>query len=87
MLGYDVDFGHMEIISLLTSTKFSEKLVGYVATTLLTRASAHHMRLYASDSGAHPDYHHQFHLPVGTVAEVMFSDSYAIEIPVARERG
>ena len=24
MLGYDVDFGHMEIISLLTSTKFSE---------------------------------------------------------------
>ena len=30
MLGYDVDFGHMEIISLLTSTKYTEKLVGYV---------------------------------------------------------
>ena len=45
MLGYDVDFGHMEIISLLTSTKFSEKLVGYVATTLLTRASDDHFTL------------------------------------------
>lgn len=37
MLGYDVDFGHMEFISLLSSTKFSEKSVGYLAFSLMLR--------------------------------------------------
>ena len=39
MLGYDVDFGHMEFISLLSSTKFQEKAVGYMAVCLLLRPS------------------------------------------------
>lgn len=30
MLGYDVDFGHVEAINLLSSNKFSEKQVGYL---------------------------------------------------------
>lgn len=30
MLGYDVDFGHVEAINLLSSSKFSEKQVGYL---------------------------------------------------------
>jgi AP-2 complex subunit alpha len=37
MLGYDVDFGHMEFISLLSATKFQEKSVGYMAVALLLR--------------------------------------------------
>lgn len=37
MLGYEVDFGHMEIISLLSSTKFQEKSVGYMAVALLLK--------------------------------------------------
>jgi Adaptin N terminal region len=39
MLGHDVDFGHMEFISLLSSTKFQEKAVGYMAVCLLLRPS------------------------------------------------
>ncbi len=37
MLGYDVDFGHMEIASLLSSPKYSEKSVGYIAASVLIR--------------------------------------------------
>jgi AP-2 complex subunit alpha len=35
VLGYDVDFGHMEAISLMMSTKYSEKVVGYAAVALM----------------------------------------------------
>lgn len=37
MLGYDVDFGHVEFISLLSSTKYSEKSVGYMAFSMMFR--------------------------------------------------
>lgn len=37
MLGYEVDFGHMEVIYLLASPKFSEKGVGYMAVSLLMK--------------------------------------------------
>lgn len=37
LLGYEVDFGHMQFISLLSSTKFSEKAVGYLAISLMVR--------------------------------------------------
>jgi AP-2 complex subunit alpha len=37
MLGYEVDFGHVEFISLLSSTKFQEKSVGYMAVSLLLK--------------------------------------------------
>jgi AP-2 complex subunit alpha len=37
MLGYDVDFGHMEVIALVSSIKFSEKCVGYLAMALLIK--------------------------------------------------
>lgn len=37
MLGYDVDFGHLEFISLLSSTKFQEKSVGYMALSMMLR--------------------------------------------------
>lgn len=35
VLGYDVDFGHKEIIGLVKSSKIAEKQVGYVALSLL----------------------------------------------------
>ena len=35
MLGYDVDFGHMEAVNLCSSVKYSEKVAGYLACSLL----------------------------------------------------
>lgn len=37
VLGYDVDFGHAEVLALVRSTKYSEKHVGYTALSLLMR--------------------------------------------------
>lgn len=37
MLGYEVDFGHLECISLLSSSNYQEKSVGYMAVALLLR--------------------------------------------------
>ena len=37
MLGYEVDFGHLEFISLLGSSNLTEKSVGYMAVALLLR--------------------------------------------------
>lgn len=39
VLGYEVDFGHSEVLMLVKSSKFSEKQVGYVALSLLLRGS------------------------------------------------
>ena len=39
VLGYDVDFGHAEVLSLVRSKKVNEKTVGYVALSLLLRGS------------------------------------------------
>jgi len=38
VLGYDVDFGHEEVLELVKSNKYAEKAVGYVALSLLFRA-------------------------------------------------
>mmetsp|Transcript_3951 Transcript_3951/g.14937 ORF Transcript_3951/g.14937 Transcript_3951/m.14937 type:complete len:1073 (-) Transcript_3951:55-3273(-) len=35
MMGYEIDFGHIEAVNLLSSEKYSEKHVGYLACTLL----------------------------------------------------
>lgn len=37
VLGYDVDFGHAEVLCLVRSPKYSEKHVGYTALSLLLR--------------------------------------------------
>ena len=39
VLGYEVDFGHAEVLALVRSKKYSEKSVGYVALSLLLRGS------------------------------------------------
>lgn len=38
VLGYDVDFGHAEVMALIRSGKYSEKHVGYTALSLLLRS-------------------------------------------------
>eukprot|EP01114_Cavostelium_apophysatum_P019630 TRINITY_DN6382_c0_g1_i1.p1 TRINITY_DN6382_c0_g1~~TRINITY_DN6382_c0_g1_i1.p1 ORF type:complete len:964 (-),score=261.68 TRINITY_DN6382_c0_g1_i1:12-2903(-) len=35
MLGYEIDFGYMEAVNLLSSNKFQEKMIGYLALTIL----------------------------------------------------
>jgi AP-2 complex subunit alpha len=37
MMGYDVDFGHVEMINLLSQPTYAEKLVGYMATSVLMK--------------------------------------------------
>lgn len=39
VLGYEVDFGHAEVLTLVKSKKYGEKSVGYVALSLLLRGS------------------------------------------------
>lgn len=39
MLGYDMDFGHMQVISLVSGTKYSEKCLGYLGVSILLKSS------------------------------------------------
>lgn len=45
MLGYDVDFGHMEAVSLISAPKYPEKQVGYIVTACLLNENHDFLRL------------------------------------------
>ncbi|KAL3828530.1 hypothetical protein ACJIZ3_017332 [Penstemon smallii] len=45
MLGYDVDFGHMEAVSLLSAPKYPEKQVGYIVTSCLLNENHDFLRI------------------------------------------
>lgn len=45
MLGYPITFGHMEAAKLLSGTKYSEKLIGYLAVALLLNENHELMKL------------------------------------------
>ncbi|KAJ1925989.1 hypothetical protein IWQ60_004196, partial [Tieghemiomyces parasiticus] len=45
ILGWDIDFGHAEAVSLISSDKFSEKQMGYLAITLLLTENSELIRL------------------------------------------
>ncbi|XP_038977047.1 AP-2 complex subunit alpha-1-like isoform X2 [Phoenix dactylifera] len=45
MLGYDVDFGHMEALSLISAPKYPEKQVGYIVTSCLLNESHEFLRM------------------------------------------
>ncbi|RDX61091.1 AP-2 complex subunit alpha-2, partial [Mucuna pruriens] len=45
MLGYDVDFGHMEAVSLISAPKYPEKQVGYIVTSSLVNENHEFLRL------------------------------------------
>ena len=42
---YDVDFGHMEAVGLISGQKYSEKQVGYMVTTVLLNENHDFLRL------------------------------------------
>ncbi|EMD42056.1 hypothetical protein CERSUDRAFT_110602 [Gelatoporia subvermispora B] len=45
ILGYKVDVGHMEAVNLISSSKYSEKQIGYLAVTLLMHEDSDFLRL------------------------------------------
>ncbi|CAD6884330.1 unnamed protein product [Tilletia laevis] len=45
ILGYPVDIGHMEAVNLISSPKYSEKQIGYLAITLLMHEDSDLVRL------------------------------------------
>ena len=45
ILGYQVDTGHMEAVNLISSSKYSEKQIGYLALTLLMHENSDLVRL------------------------------------------
>ncbi|EER20402.1 conserved hypothetical protein [Perkinsus marinus ATCC 50983] len=45
MLGYDIDFGHIQAVNLCSSTKYSEKNAGYIACSLLLQENYDVLRL------------------------------------------
>lgn len=45
ILGWDIDFGHMEAVNLIASNKYSEKQIGYLAVTLLFHENSDLVRL------------------------------------------
>ncbi|WVQ68450.1 uncharacterized protein L199_006658 [Kwoniella botswanensis] len=45
ILGYKVDVGHMEAVNLISSGKYSEKQIGYLACTLLMHENSDMVRL------------------------------------------
>ncbi|KAF5390270.1 hypothetical protein D9757_002935 [Collybiopsis confluens] len=45
ILGYKVDVGHMEAVNLISSPKYSEKQIGYLAVTLLMDENSDFLRL------------------------------------------
>ncbi|KZT44370.1 Adaptor protein complex AP-2 alpha subunit [Sistotremastrum suecicum HHB10207 ss-3] len=45
ILGYPVDIGHMEAVNLISSSKYSEKQIGYLAVTLLMHENSDILRL------------------------------------------
>lgn len=45
MLGYDIDFGHMQVINLVSGSKYSEKCLGYLGCSILLKSSDELMTL------------------------------------------
>ncbi|XP_072988397.1 AP-2 complex subunit alpha-2-like [Typha latifolia] len=45
MLGYDVDFGHTETVSLISAPKYPEKQVGYIVTSCLLNENNDFLRM------------------------------------------
>jgi hypothetical protein len=45
MLGYEVEFGHMHVVSLISAPKYSEKQVGYTVASVLLNENHEFLRL------------------------------------------
>ncbi|KAJ3182002.1 hypothetical protein HDU87_000340 [Geranomyces variabilis] len=61
ILGWDVDFGHMEAVNLLSSPKYSEKQIGYLAVTLMISESNELVRLVVNSMRRDLEDHVEIH--------------------------
>ncbi|KAJ3023311.1 hypothetical protein HKX48_003595 [Thoreauomyces humboldtii] len=61
ILGWDVEFGHMEAVNLLSSTKYSEKQIGYLAVTLMISETNELVRLVVNSMRKDLDDHIEIH--------------------------
>lgn len=50
ILGWDIEFGHLEAVNLIASTKYSEKQIGYLAVTLLFHENSDLIRLVVNST-------------------------------------
>ena len=87
MLGYEVDFGHMQVIGLISATKFAEKQVGYTATSVLLNETHEFLRLVINSVREDIIGRHESHqcLALSFVANVggrEFADSLAADVQV-----
>ncbi|KDR84992.1 hypothetical protein GALMADRAFT_233529 [Galerina marginata CBS 339.88] len=59
ILGYKVDVGHMEAVNLISSSKYSEKQIGYLAVTLLMHENSDFLRLVVNSIRKDLDSNHE----------------------------
>eukprot|EP00842_Homolaphlyctis_polyrhiza_P004172 jgi/Hompol1/4756/HPOL_001838-RA len=59
ILGWEVDFGHVEAVNLISSNKYSEKQIGYLAVTLLLTESNDLTRLVVNSIRRDLDDHNE----------------------------
>ncbi|KAI0047833.1 Adaptor protein complex AP-2 alpha subunit [Auriscalpium vulgare] len=61
ILGYKVDVGHMEAVNLISSHKYSEKQIGYLAVTLLMHENSDFLRLVVNSIRKDLDDNNEIH--------------------------
>ncbi|KAG0020642.1 hypothetical protein BGZ80_003868 [Entomortierella chlamydospora] len=61
ILGWDIDFGHMEAVNLISSNKYSEKQIGYLGITLLMHENSDLVRLVVNSIRKDLDDNNEIH--------------------------
>ncbi|KAI1320707.1 hypothetical protein EDD11_010241 [Mortierella claussenii] len=61
ILGWDIDFGHMEAVNLISSSKYSEKQIGYLGITLLMHENSDLVRLVVNSIRKDLDDNNEIH--------------------------
>lgn len=96
ILGYQVDIGHMEAVNLISSPKYSEKQIGYLALTLLMHENSDLVRLVINSIRKDLDEHNEANncLALHAIANIggkemsesLLNDVYSLLIsPIAKE--
>ncbi|KAK9153797.1 hypothetical protein Sjap_001277 [Stephania japonica] len=85
MLGYDVDFGHMEAVSLISAPKYPEKQVGYIVTSCLLNENHDFLRLAINSVrndiiGRNETFQCLALTMVGNIGGREFSESLALDV-------
>jgi len=88
ILGWEIDFGHVEAVNLITGTKYTEKQIGYLAVTLMLSENNDLLRIVINsmknDLQSHFEIHNSLALAcianIGgrEMAEALYSDVYRL---------